>query len=127
MNGIQIYLKEDVPFAQGHNILVDSPWALTSISQAQFWNPSACPATATARCRASSRSTSRNGDEPGLNGKAARDCTPEEIKTEVWEQLKRSVNYGDVATLRDEQLHSWSLDPSLRHEAAPSRTRNRCS
>ena len=37
MNGIQIYLKEDVPIARGHKIYVDSPWALTSISQAQFW------------------------------------------------------------------------------------------
>ncbi len=37
MNGIQIYLKEDVPLAHGHSIYVDSPWALTSISQAQFW------------------------------------------------------------------------------------------
>ena len=38
MNGIQIYLKEDVPIIHGHTIYVDSPWALTSISQAQFWN-----------------------------------------------------------------------------------------
>ena len=37
MNGIQIYLTEDVPIAHGHTIYVDSPWALTSISQAQFW------------------------------------------------------------------------------------------
>ncbi len=37
MNGIQIYLKEDVPLAHGHSIYVDTPWALTSISQAQFW------------------------------------------------------------------------------------------
>ena len=36
MNGIQIYLTEDVPLAHGHNIYVDSPWALTSISQAQL-------------------------------------------------------------------------------------------
>jgi uncharacterized protein with NAD-binding domain and iron-sulfur cluster len=31
MNGIQIYLKEDVPIAHGHSIYVDTPWALTSI------------------------------------------------------------------------------------------------
>ena len=37
MNGIQIYLKEDVPLARGHSVFVDSPWALTAISQAQFW------------------------------------------------------------------------------------------
>ena len=58
-------------------------------------------------------------EEPGLNGKAAKDCTPEEIKAEVWEQIKRSLNYGDVVMLKDEHLHSFSLDPSLsRHRAA---------
>ena len=34
----------------------------------------------------------------------------------MWEQLKRSVNYGDVVILKDEQLHSWSLDPSISRE-----------
>ncbi len=37
MNGIQFYLTEDAPIAHGHTIYVDTPWALTSISQAQFW------------------------------------------------------------------------------------------
>ena len=37
MNGLQIYLTEDVPITHGHTVYVDSPWALTSISQAQFW------------------------------------------------------------------------------------------
>ena len=37
MNGIMFYLDEDVPLAAGHAIYIDSPWALTSISQAQFW------------------------------------------------------------------------------------------
>ena len=51
-----------------------------------------------------------------MKGKAAKDCTPEEIKAEVWEQLKQGLNYGDVTILRDEQIHSWSLDPSIRRE-----------
>ena len=117
MNGIQIYLKEDVPFARGHNIMVDTPWALTSISQAQFWNPLSLSGYGDGTVKGIISVDISEWGEPGLFGKAARDCTPEEIKTEVWEQLKKSVNYGDVATLRDEQLHSWSLDPSLRHEA----------
>ena len=117
MNGIQIYLKEDVPFARGHNILIDTPWALTSISQAQFWNPLSLSGYGDGTVKGIISVDISEWGEPGLFGKAARDCTPEEIKTEVWEQLKKSVNYGDVATLRDEQLHSWSLDPSLRHEA----------
>jgi hypothetical protein len=52
-----------------------------------------------------------------LHGKAAKDCTPAEIEAEVWEQIKRSVNYGHFTKLKDEQLHSFSLDPSLsRHQ-----------
>ncbi len=38
MNGIQIFLTEDVDLTHGHTIYVDSPWALTSVSQTQFWN-----------------------------------------------------------------------------------------
>jgi uncharacterized protein with NAD-binding domain and iron-sulfur cluster len=38
MNGIQFFLTEDVTLASGHVIYVDSPWALTSVSQAQFWH-----------------------------------------------------------------------------------------
>lgn len=52
-------------------------------------------------------------DRKGLNGKTARECTRDEIKVEVWEQLKRSLNYGDVVVLEDDQVHSWSLDPDI--------------
>jgi len=117
MNGIQIYLTEDVPLAKGHSIYVDSPWALTSISQAQFWHRTSLSRYGDGTIRGIISVDISEWGEPGLNGKAAKDCTPEEIKAEVWEQLKRSVNYGDVITLRDEHLHSFSLDPSLsRHE-----------
>ena len=117
MNGIQIYLKEDVPLARGHSIYVDSPWALTSISQAQFWRDVSLSGYGDGTVRGIISIDISEWGQPGLNGKAAKDCTPEEIKTEVWEQLKRSVNYGDIVKLKDEQLHSFSLDPSLsRHE-----------
>ena len=111
MNGIQIYLKEDVPLAHGHTIYVDSPWALTSISQAQFWQHVNLSGYGDGTVKGIISVDISEWEEPGLNGKAAKDCTPEEIKTEVWEQLKRSLNYGDVVILKDEQLHSWSLDP----------------
>ena len=38
MNGILFYLDRDVPLVHGHAIYIDSEWALTSISQAQFWD-----------------------------------------------------------------------------------------
>ena len=37
MNGMQVGLKEDVPMVSGHAFYPSSAWALTSISQAQFW------------------------------------------------------------------------------------------
>ena len=37
MNGIQFYLKQDVPLIHGHMIHIDSQWSLTSVSQGQFW------------------------------------------------------------------------------------------
>jgi hypothetical protein len=41
MVGIQFYLYEDVPLARGHMVFPDAPWALTAISQPQFWSESA--------------------------------------------------------------------------------------
>src|SRR5262245_26268746 len=38
MTGAQYFLSEDVPLAHGHLFLPDSPWSLTAISQAQFWD-----------------------------------------------------------------------------------------
>ena len=38
MNGLQFYLSEDVPVVHGHCIYADSQWAITSISQLQFWD-----------------------------------------------------------------------------------------
>src|SRR4051794_39499036 len=37
MNGIMFYLRDDVPLVHGHAIYIDSEWALTSVSQRQFW------------------------------------------------------------------------------------------
>ena len=114
MNGIQIYLTEDVPVVHGHTIYVDSPWALTSISQAQFWNHVDLSQFGDGAVKGIISVDISEWEAPGLNGKKAKDCTSEEIKTEVWEQLKRSLNYSDAVRLRDDQLHRWSLDPDIR-------------
>jgi uncharacterized protein with NAD-binding domain and iron-sulfur cluster len=37
MSGIQFYLSEDASFLPGHIQFVDSEWALSMVSQAQFW------------------------------------------------------------------------------------------
>lgn len=122
MVGIQYFLREDVPLVRGHTFYPDSPWALTTISQPQFW-----------RDLGLFRRTYGGGDVGGLISvdisdwdtpgtfipKTAKQCTPEEIAKEVWGQLKAALNGPDPGedTLRDELLHSWNLDQDLDYSA----------
>jgi uncharacterized protein with NAD-binding domain and iron-sulfur cluster len=118
MVGIQFYLYEDVPLVRGHTFYPDSPWALTSISQPQFW-----------RDLGLFRRQYGDGSVGGLISvdisewnvpgtfvpKPARQCTPDEVKAEVWAQLKAALNGGAAGeeVLSDELLHSWHLDDDL--------------
>ncbi len=118
MVGIQYFLYEDVPLVRGHTFYPDSPWALTTISQPQFW-----------RDLGLFRRTYGGGEVGGLISvdisdwdtpgtfipKTAKQCTPAEIAKEVWEQLKAALNGSGPGedTLRDDILHSWHLDDDL--------------
>lgn len=124
MNGIQFYLKEDVPITHGHILLVDTPWALTAISQKQFWTDVDLSEYGDGLVKGilsvdiSDWGTDNIGDSQLeskgiLFGKNAKDCTDEEIKDEVWAQLKKSLNVNGKEVLKDENLHSWFLDPDI--------------
>jgi len=118
MVGIQYYLYEDVPLVRGHTFYPDSPWALTSISQPQFW-----------RDLGLFRTRYGGGDVGGLLSidvsdwntpgtyipKTAKQCTPAEISKEIWEQLKAALNGTGPGEqiLTDDLLHSWHLDDDL--------------
>ncbi|UUZ92151.1 FAD-dependent oxidoreductase [Paenibacillus sp. P25] len=54
-------------------------------------------------------------EKPGLlYGKPAKLCTREEIKNEVWAQLKQSLNVNGEVVLEDDNLHDWFLDEDIR-------------
>lgn len=112
MNGIQFYLTEDVPIAHGHVIYVDTPWALTSVSQAQFWKTFDLAGYGDGTVKGVLSVDISDWDVNGGNGKQAQHCSREEIALETWAQLKRSLNVGGEV-LRDEHLHSWFLDPDI--------------
>jgi uncharacterized protein with NAD-binding domain and iron-sulfur cluster len=112
MNGIQFYLTEDVRLAEGHTIYIDSPWALTSISQPQFWKSFDLSRYGDGAVKGLLSVDISDWDVKGLNGKEARHCSRAEIAAETWAQLKRSLN-ADYERLRDDQLHSWFLDPGI--------------
>lgn len=110
MNGIQFYLDHDVPIGPGHQIYLDSPWALTSVSQRQFWADVDLNRFGDGNIRGVLSVVISDWDQPGLNGKTARECTRREIRDEVWEQLKRSLNVQGTVVLQDEYLVHWYLD-----------------
>jgi len=113
MNGIQFYLLRDTPITHGHIIFIDSPWALTAVSQRQFWTKIDFADWGDGKTRGILSVDISQWDTPGINGKAAIDCTRQEIADETWAQLKRSLNVGGAELLRDEDLHFWFLDPDI--------------
>jgi uncharacterized protein with NAD-binding domain and iron-sulfur cluster len=122
MTGIQFYLKEDVPMVEGHQMYMASPWALTAVSQAQFWKDTvdwSKHGDGTVRgvlsVDISNWEAPGNGDGPS-GGLAAKDCTTEQIARETWDQLKRGANVGREL-LADDNLHSWFLDPDITNPA----------
>jgi 15-cis-phytoene desaturase len=116
MNGIQFFLREPIPIAHGHVIYADSPWALTSISQSQFWSGRTLSAEyGRGDVREILSVDVSDWNTPGvLFGKPARECSLEEIQQEVWVQLQRHLNPADSpALLRDEMLVTSFLDPGI--------------
>jgi uncharacterized protein with NAD-binding domain and iron-sulfur cluster len=123
MNGIQFYLDDDAPIGRGHQIYLDSPWALTSLSQAQFWPDVDLSRFGEGNIRGAISVDISDWETPGLNGKPARECTRREIRDEVWDQLKRSLNVQGADVLKDEDRVHWYLDhdvdPLLKTNAEP--------
>lgn len=118
MNGIQFFLTEDVPLAHGHTIYLDSSWALTSISQQQFWPHHQLADFGDGKVKGVISVDISNWHEAGDTvPKPAKYCTAEEIKTEVWEELKRSHSL-DEHPLTDDMLYCWFLDPDITRERA---------
>lgn len=101
MNGIQYYLNTDIPVSKGHIIHIQSEWAVTSISQIQFWDPIAYDI---------------NGQSGGIvkgilsvdisdwldtpyKTKLPKDCTDQEIAALAYEQIQQSLIIGGVPVL----------------------------
>ncbi len=114
MNGIQFYLSEDEPIVNGHAIYLDSPWALTSISQHQFWTDVDMARYGDGRVRGILSVDISDWEAPGVVfGKPARECSAEEIKQEVWTQLKQHLNDSGRGPINDASLVSYFLDPDI--------------
>jgi uncharacterized protein with NAD-binding domain and iron-sulfur cluster len=114
MNGVQFYLDRDVPIVHGHTIYIDSEWALTSISQAQFWPGVDVGRYGDGTVRGILSVDVSDWDTPGrLTGKVASRCTRTEIREEVWRQLADHLNDAGTSVLEEGSVRAWFLDPAI--------------
>lgn len=124
MVGIQYFLKKKVDLTHGHITFLDAPWALTALTQGQFWDERDF-----ARDYGDGKAVDclsvdiSDWDAPGiLFGKPAKECSPEQVAQEVWAQIKQ--HRTPAAQLPDSILHSWFLDPGIKWNAATGRNVN---
>ncbi|WP_309485421.1 FAD-dependent oxidoreductase [Streptomyces sp. WELS2] len=126
MTGVQFYLRTPTPVVHGHINCMDSPWSVTGIGQAQFWDVRDFSADyGDGRAHDCLSAIVSEWDKPGiLYGKTARECTREEIVEECWAQLKDALNDSGETTLRDADRIAWFMDPAVTGLGGPD-PRNR--
>lgn len=114
MNGIQFYLAHDVPLEYGHTLYADSPWALTSVSQHQFWSGVNLADFGDGKLGGILSVDISDWETPGIvYGKKAMECSADEIETEVWAQMKAHLNVAGANVLDDGNVMRWFLDPDV--------------
>ncbi len=113
MNGVMFYLDRDVPVVHGHSLYIDSLWALTSISQRQFWPDVGFEQLGDGQVEGILSVDVSDWEAVGNNGKQAMYCSSEEVCDEVWTQLKRSLNDAGIDVLEDANVLHAFLDPDI--------------
>lgn len=114
MNGIQYYLNEDININKGHIIYSDSEWAVTSISQVQFWKDFDLSQRFNGKVKGVLSVDISDWLYTTYEGKLAENCTPGEVSKLVWEQMKSSLNINGKEILRDDMIEHYYLDRDIR-------------
>jgi uncharacterized protein with NAD-binding domain and iron-sulfur cluster len=124
MVGIQYFLKKKVNLAAGHLTFIDSPWALTALSQGQFWKSRNFAADYGDGSYVDCLSVDiSNWDAKGiLYGKIAKECSPQEIANEVIAQIR--THHTPAAQLGPDVIGAWHLDPGVAYNATTGRNTN---
>jgi hypothetical protein len=116
MNGIKLFLREEVPVSRGIVVYLDSPWLLTSVSQAQIWRKPFAERYGDGAARESFSVIVSDWFSPGLDGRAAADCSPEELVEQIWAQLASHLNNSGRTLLRRDLLHAFEVDPGMHQQ-----------
>lgn len=103
MNGIQYYLNQDVIITNGHCIYTDSEWAVTSISQMQFWKGYELEKRYNGKVKGVLSVDVSDWTATEYNGVLAENCEPDVVADYVWDQIEKSLNV-DGKTIVDKSM-----------------------
>jgi uncharacterized protein with NAD-binding domain and iron-sulfur cluster len=132
LGGIQYYFDTEFQLLRGHMYYSGTEWALSSINQHGMWvkqprlDPDGHVSVLSVDIGDFNSPSGHLTDELG-RGKAARDCTADEIAAEVWRQIVAALTSGVDSPAED--LMPWpawyALDRGLVMETGPGQGRGR--
>lgn len=115
MNGLQLFLDREFPVVHGHVAYEDTAWALTSVSQAQFWTAVKLSDYGDGRVREVFEVIISDWDAPGTERvkKPARECSEREIVDEVIAQIQSSLSRSGLPVLDRAWVVDSMIDPDI--------------
>ncbi|MEV6218136.1 FAD-dependent oxidoreductase [Nocardia sp. NPDC051833] len=114
MNGLQMFVSEQLDLGRGYNIYLDAPWRLTSYTQRAFWDVDYPAVYGDGSVADGLTIDIADWDTPGiLFGKPAKYCTHQEIYQETWAQLTAALNDDGRIQLPDGIVREWMIDPGI--------------
>lgn len=121
MNGLQYFLDRPFPVCNGHVAYEDSAWAITSVSQAQFWSGVDLADYGDGRLREVFSVIISDWEAPGTEVvfKPARECSEEELFIESLAQIQAGLSRSGLEPLRREYIFDWMADPDITYPWAP--------
>lgn len=113
MNGIMYYTNTSAAMVQGHVIYIDSEWALTSVSQAQFWaeefQPKLYGNGEVVDILSSIISEWDSEENP------AEDCDSRKaVKDGAWKQIARARPETEQNHVSEDQIVMSYMDPDIK-------------
>jgi uncharacterized protein with NAD-binding domain and iron-sulfur cluster len=114
MTGIQFYLNVDIPITKGHVMIIDAPWAVTIVSQPQFWHSKNMSTYGNGTVKGLISVDVSDWDAVGFNGKTAKECTKQEFAQEIWCQITLGLLVDDKPIFNNEMLVDCFLDRDIR-------------
>ncbi len=116
MNGIQYYLNENVSINKGHIIFSDTEWALTAISQIQFWDDYDLSKRYNGKVKGILSVDISDWLHTKYRTVLAEDCDAATIEKYVWEQIEKSLNVNGKKIIDRSMVEFYYLDRDIHWE-----------